>query len=51
MSDGRRIVAVGTTTTRALETAAAHGDGRIAAGQGESNLFIYPGHQFRASTR
>ena len=24
------------------------GDGRIAAGQGESNLFIYPGHRFRA---
>jgi len=48
LEDGRRIVAVGTTTTRALETAAALGDGRIAPGQGESNLFIYPGHRFRA---
>ena len=44
----RRIVAVGTTTTRALETAAALGDGRVVAGTGESNLFIYPGHRFRA---
>jgi len=44
----RRIVAVGTTTTRALETAAAQGDGHIAPGQGESSLFIYPGHRFRA---
>jgi S-adenosylmethionine:tRNA ribosyltransferase-isomerase len=44
----RRIVAVGTTTTRALETAAALGDGHIAPGQGESSLFIYPGHRFRA---
>lgn len=48
LEGGRRIVAVGTTTTRALETAAALGDGRIAPGQGESNLFIYPGHRFRA---
>ena len=48
LADGRRIVAVGTTTTRALETAALQGDGRFAAGQGESTLFIYPGHRFRA---
>jgi S-adenosylmethionine:tRNA ribosyltransferase-isomerase len=48
IDQGRRIVAVGTTTTRALETAAAQGDGRIAPGRGESSLFIYPGHQFRA---
>jgi len=48
LAGGRRIVAVGTTTTRALETAAGQGDGRFAAGQGESTLFIYPGHRFRA---
>ena len=44
---GRRVVAVGTTTTRALETAAAP-EGPIAAGAGETNLFIRPGHEFRA---
>src|SRR5947199_123842 len=42
---GRRIVAVGTTTVRALE--AAGGDGRLRAGPGEARLFIRPGHRFR----
>jgi S-adenosylmethionine:tRNA ribosyltransferase-isomerase len=46
---GRRIVAVGTTTTRTLEAAAlANGDGgRIRAGAGTTDLFIYPGFPFR----
>jgi S-adenosylmethionine:tRNA ribosyltransferase-isomerase len=44
--EGRRVVAVGTTTTRALESAAAT-DGRVAAGAGETDLFIRPGSQFR----
>jgi S-adenosylmethionine:tRNA ribosyltransferase-isomerase len=43
---GRRVVAVGTTTTRALETAAAEA-GAVRAGPGVSELFIHPGHQFR----
>jgi len=43
--DGRRIVAVGTTTVRALESAAA--DGTLRAGAGEAALFIRPGHRFR----
>ena len=44
---GRRIIAVGTTSTRTLEAAArAHG-GRVAAGGGETDLFIYPGFGFR----
>ena len=48
-ADGRRVVAVGTTTVRTLEHAAAlqTGSGRIAAGQGEADAFIYPGYQFR----
>jgi S-adenosylmethionine:tRNA ribosyltransferase-isomerase len=47
---GRRVVAVGTTTTRTLEAAAlAHG-GRVAAGAGETDLFIYPGFEFRVVT-
>jgi S-adenosylmethionine:tRNA ribosyltransferase-isomerase len=46
LADGRRVVVVGTTTTRALETAARAGGGRITAGDGETDLFIYPGHRF-----
>jgi len=42
-----RLVAVGTTTVRALETAA-DGGGRVSAGSGWTDLFIYPGFTFRA---
>jgi S-adenosylmethionine:tRNA ribosyltransferase-isomerase len=44
---GGRIVAVGTTVARALETAAA-GTGKVCAGHGETRLFITPGYRFRA---
>ena len=40
------MVAVGTTTTRALESAAERGGGRVAAGSADTDLFIYPGHRF-----
>lgn len=43
---GRRVVAVGTTTTRALEGIAA-ADGTVAAFDGRVSLYIYPGHRFR----
>ncbi len=43
---GSRIVAVGTTTTRALESAAMAGL-PIEAGRGDTSLCIVPGHQFR----
>ena len=46
--EGRRVVAVGTTTTRALEDAAMRGGGRVTAGPGTASIFIYPGHQFQA---
>ena len=46
ISAGRRIVAVGTTTTRALEDAARH-DGHVHAGVHEATTFIYPGFEFR----
>jgi S-adenosylmethionine:tRNA ribosyltransferase-isomerase len=42
----RRVVAVGTTTVRALEYAA-RDSGRVRPGNGEADLFIYPGFQFR----
>jgi S-adenosylmethionine:tRNA ribosyltransferase-isomerase len=45
-SRGGRIIAVGTTTVRALESAAA-ADGSIAAGEDWTRLFIYPGYRFR----
>jgi S-adenosylmethionine:tRNA ribosyltransferase-isomerase len=42
---GGRVVAVGTTSVRALETAAR--GGRLAPFAGDSRLFIYPGFEFR----
>ncbi len=43
---GRRVVAVGTTTTRTLETAARAGGGELRAGDGVSDLYLYPGAAF-----
>jgi S-adenosylmethionine:tRNA ribosyltransferase-isomerase len=43
---GRRVLAVGTTTLRTLEAAALTG-----SLQGETDLFIYPGFQFRVAKR
>jgi S-adenosylmethionine:tRNA ribosyltransferase-isomerase len=42
---GNRVIAVGTTAVRALETAAANGELRPFVG--DSRLFIYPGYEFR----
>lgn len=44
---GRRIVAVGTTTTRALESLAIDDDGRVEPATAETALFIRPNHTFR----
>lgn len=46
-AQGGRIVAVGTTVVRILETVAEPG-GRIQPGEGWTDLFIYPGYVFRA---
>ena len=43
----RRIVAVGTTTTRTLESLPVGADGEVQAATGSTNLFIFPGYQFR----
>ncbi|HWI41731.1 MAG TPA: tRNA preQ1(34) S-adenosylmethionine ribosyltransferase-isomerase QueA [Verrucomicrobiae bacterium] len=43
--DGRRVIAVGTTSARALEAAAA--DGTVVPGEGETDIFIFPGYRFR----
>lgn len=45
--EGGRVVAVGTTVVRALESAAGP-DGRVSAGSGRTGLFITPGYGFRA---
>ena len=47
LDDGRRVVAVGTTTTRVLESAAARTGGRIAAGSGSTDLYIGPRFEYR----
>lgn len=46
-AEGGRIFAVGTTTARALETAA-NSKGQVVAGAGSTGLTILPGHRFRA---
>lgn len=43
---GRKIIAVGTTTTRALESACTP-EGSVQAGRCRTDLFIYPGYRFR----
>jgi S-adenosylmethionine:tRNA ribosyltransferase-isomerase len=48
-SEGRRVTAVGTTSLRALESAAHAGN--VAAGAGETRLFITPGYDFRVVDR
>jgi S-adenosylmethionine:tRNA ribosyltransferase-isomerase len=45
-SKGRRVIAVGTTVTRALEASVDH-EGRVRSGSGKAGLFIYPGYNFR----
>jgi len=45
LDDRRRVVAIGTTTVRTLEYAARE-TGRVQAGSGEADLFVYPGFQF-----
>ena len=48
-SEGRRIIAVGTTTVRALESLTIEKDGRIKPSAWEAQLFIRPGHDFRVT--
>ena len=43
---GGRVIAVGTTAVRSLETAAR--DGEVKPFEGDTDIFIYPGYEFRA---
>ena len=45
--ENRRIIAVGTTTTRTLESLTVSEDGVVSPGSGETALFIHPGHAFK----
>ncbi len=45
--EGRRIVAVGTTSTRTLETIATNNNGMFKESTGDTNIFIYPGYTFK----
>lgn len=47
-SAGNRIIAVGTTSVRTLETAVDKSTGRFNEQQGWTDIFIYPGYQFKA---
>jgi len=47
LDQSRRVVAVGTTTTRTLESVAAEHGGRLVAGGGTTGLFIHPGFDFK----
>ena len=47
LDEGRRVISVGTTTTRTLEAVARRHAGRLVPGAGATDLFIYPGFTFR----
>jgi S-adenosylmethionine:tRNA ribosyltransferase-isomerase len=44
---GKRVVAVGTTSVRSLESAARASEGQLQAFSGDTDIFIYPGYQFQ----
>ena len=46
--NGKRIIAVGTTSTRTLETIATNNNGKFVECSGWTKIFIYPGYEFKA---
>ncbi|KZZ86072.1 tRNA preQ1(34) S-adenosylmethionine ribosyltransferase-isomerase QueA [Bacillus sp. SJS] len=46
-ANGGRIITVGTTSTRTLETIASAGDGKFQEESGWTSIFIYPGYEFK----
>lgn len=46
--EDRRIIAVGTTSTRTLETIASNNNGKFVSTSGYTDIFIYPGYKFKA---
>ena len=46
LEEERRVICVGTTSVRTLESA--YRDGKVQAGDGNTSIFIYPGYTFKA---
>lgn len=46
-ANGGRVIAVGTTSCRTLEAVAAYHNGKIVADEGYTDIFIYPGYEFK----
>jgi S-adenosylmethionine:tRNA ribosyltransferase-isomerase len=44
---GGRVIAIGTTSVRALESAALYNDGQLQAWSGETQIFIYPSYEWK----
>ncbi|HNQ97943.1 MAG TPA: S-adenosylmethionine:tRNA ribosyltransferase-isomerase, partial [Treponemataceae bacterium] len=49
--EGRPVVAIGTTSIRVLESAWNDEKQELTAGEGSTNIFIYPGYRFKAVNR
>ena len=47
-AEDRRVIAIGTTSVRTIETAS-RAVGLVIAGEGTSELFIYPGYEFKVT--
>lgn len=45
--EGRRVIAIGTTSVRVLETSASRHAGEVVAGSGRTRIFIHPPHDFK----
>ena len=50
-TEGRKVLAVGTTCCRVLESAWLEGGGRLKRGEGSTSIFIYPGFDFKVVDR
>lgn len=46
-ANGGRVIAVGTTSCRTLESVATFHDGKVVADEGYTDIFIYPGYEFK----
>ncbi len=46
-ANGGRVIAVGTTSCRTLESVATFHDGKVIADEGYTDIFIYPGYEFK----
>jgi S-adenosylmethionine:tRNA ribosyltransferase-isomerase len=45
----KRVVAIGTTSLRVIEASAQQHEGAVRAGEGSTDIFIYPGYRFLAT--